>query len=55
MSRFISHGSATPVDDFTESRMKFGDPTKPPQEMGHPWSIYTGKTPKKVTPNCDRK
>ncbi len=28
MPRFISRGSATPVDDFKESRMRLVDPTR---------------------------
>jgi hypothetical protein len=39
MPRFISRGPATPVDDFTESRMKIVDLAKPygkSGEMGHP-------------------
>jgi hypothetical protein len=36
MPRFISRGSATPVDDFDfkESRMKFADPIKPDRKSG---------------------
>ena len=39
MPRFISRGSATPVDDYKESRMKFIDPKKLHRKsggMGHP-------------------
>jgi hypothetical protein len=39
MPRFILRGSATPVDDFKESRIRFVDPTKPYRKsgrMGHP-------------------
>jgi hypothetical protein len=39
MPRFIPRGSATPVDDCKESRMRFVDPTKPYRKsggMGHP-------------------
>jgi len=33
-ARFIPRGSATPVDDFKESRMKFADPTKSDRKSG---------------------
>jgi hypothetical protein len=33
MPRFMSRGSATPVDDYKESRMKLVDPTN---LTGHP-------------------
>jgi hypothetical protein len=37
---------------FEESRMKFGDSTKPHRKSGgtgHPGSIYSGKIPRKVS------
>jgi hypothetical protein len=37
MPRFISRGSATLVDVFKESRMKFLDPTKPYRKSGGEW------------------
>jgi hypothetical protein len=45
MPRFISRGSATPVDDFKESRMRLVDPTTPYRKsggMGHPgiWCTF---------------
>jgi hypothetical protein len=38
MPRLISRGSATPVDDYKESRMKFVDPLSltGSRRMGHP-------------------
>jgi hypothetical protein len=33
-TRFMPRGSATPVNDFKESRMKFTDPTKSDRKSG---------------------
>jgi hypothetical protein len=53
MPRFISRGSATPVDDFKESLMRFVDPTEPYRKSGgwgtsvtQPASVVTVRTRK---------
>ncbi len=42
MSRFISRGLATPVDDFKESRMQFENATNLDRKSGVPGPILIG-------------
>jgi hypothetical protein len=46
MPRFIPCGSATPVDDFKESRMQLDNATNLDRKSGVPGTMKTGEAPR---------